>query len=61
MGLAKMRQIRHERRLTLEALAIKLGTSRGYLSKVENNKTECSLKMARKIAKLLKCTIDDLL
>ncbi|MCP4651233.1 MAG: helix-turn-helix transcriptional regulator [PVC group bacterium] len=61
MGLPGLRDLRQKKGLTLEALAQKLGTSRGYISNLENDKKECSLRMAKNIAQIFKCKIDDLI
>ena len=48
-----VRQLRKEKNLTLEAVARKVGTNKGYVSGIETGKTNPpSVKMIAKFAKL---------
>ena len=48
-----VRQLRKEKNLTLEAVARKVGTNKGYVSGIENGKVNPpSVKMIQKFAKL---------
>ena len=48
-----VRQLRKEKHLTLEAVARKVGTNKGYVSGIENGKVNPpSVKMIQKFAKL---------
>ncbi|HET6487639.1 MAG TPA: helix-turn-helix transcriptional regulator [Spirochaetia bacterium] len=49
----RIRRVRHRRRLTLEAVAQKVGVTKSYMSWVETNQGEPSLGNLRKIAKAL--------
>jgi len=60
MGLTKLKQIRTDRGLTLDDIAKKCNTSRGHLSNIESNKRDCTVEMAKRIAQVLKCSIDEL-
>jgi transcriptional regulator with XRE-family HTH domain len=50
----RVRQLRIERGLTLERVAKKIGSEKGYLSEIENHKVNPpSVKVINKVAKLL--------
>jgi transcriptional regulator with XRE-family HTH domain len=49
-----LRSLRHERGLTVETLARQIGSHRGYISMIENNKVAPpSMKKITKLAKVL--------
>jgi HTH-type transcriptional regulator, competence development regulator len=49
----RMKELRRDRKLTLEAVALKVGTHKGYISGIENSKVSPpSVKLIRKLAKL---------
>ena len=51
---------RHELGLTQEELAQKVGISRGMLAMVERGTKQVNLRLAKKLAEVFKCTVDDL-
>ena len=56
----RVKKFRLKQGLTQEELAAKLKISPGYLSKVERGEVDPSLKLAVRIAKSLRCTLNDL-
>lgn len=51
---------RHELGLTQEELAQKVGISRGMLAMVERGTKQVNLRLAKKLAEVFECTVDDL-
>ena len=51
---------RHELGLTQEELANKVGISRGMLAMVERGTKQVNLRLAKKLAEVFECTVDDL-
>ena len=51
---------RHELGLTQEELAQKVGISRGLLAMVERGTKQVNLRLAKKLAEVFECTVDDL-
>ena len=51
---------RHEMGLTQEELAQKVGISRGMLAMVERGTKQVNLRLAKKLAEVFECTVDDL-
>lgn len=51
---------RHELGLTQEELAQKVGISRGMLAMVERGTKQVNLRLAKKLAEVFGCTVDDL-
>ena len=51
---------RHELGLTQEELAQKVGISRGMLAMVEPGTKQVNLRLAKKLAEVFECTVDDL-
>jgi transcriptional regulator with XRE-family HTH domain len=59
-GTVKLRQIRESKGMTQRALADKAKMSYVYLSNLENGKANVSLFTLRKLAKVLKVNVADL-
>jgi transcriptional regulator with XRE-family HTH domain len=57
----KLRKIREQRGLTQEALAEKVGVSRGYLSRLEMGRHDPPLSLLRRLAKALGVKVGRLL
>lgn len=57
---AKIKKNRLEKGMTLDELALKIGITKSYLSKIENNKSQPILSTLVKIASSLKINISDL-
>ena len=51
---------RHEMGLTQEELAQKVGISRGMLAMVERGTKQVNLRLAKRLAEVFECTVDDL-
>ena len=51
---------RHEMGLTQEELAQEVGISRGMLAMVERGTKQVNLRLAKKLAEVFECTVDDL-
>ena len=51
---------RHELGLTQEELAQKVDISRGMLAMVERGTKQVNLRLAKKLAEVFECTVDDL-
>ena len=51
---------RHELGLTQEELAQKVGISRGMLAMVERGTKQVNMRLAKKLAEVFECTVDDL-
>ena len=51
---------RHELGLTQEELAQKVGISRGMLAMVERGTKQVNLRLAKKLAEVFECSVDDL-
>lgn len=56
-----LKEIREEKGITQSSIAKSLGVSRGFVSKVENGKTNPTLATIAKLAKALKVNTDELL
>lgn len=56
----RIREIRQERKMTLDDLANKLGKSRGYISKLETGQKPINLENLQKIANALNVDVTDL-
>jgi XRE family transcriptional regulator, regulator of sulfur utilization len=56
-----LKEIREEKGVTQDNIAMSLGVSRGFISKIENGKTNPTLSTMTKIAKALNVTTDELL
>ena len=56
-----IKKIRKEKGVTLDELAKKIGTTKGNISLIENNKLGVSLEKAERIAEALNCDITDLI
>ena len=56
-----LRKLRLARGMTQEALAAKIGVTQSNLSRIENGDVQISLKLAQEIAKVLHCTLDELI
>lgn len=56
----RIKNYRHERGLTQEELAEKVGASRVYIGYVEQGRNTPSLEILEKIAKVLKVKLSDL-
>ena len=55
-----LRQARTDAGLTQEELAQKVGISRGMLAMVERGTKQVNLRLAKKLAEVFECTVDDL-
>jgi len=56
----EIRVFRAKQKITQDELALKLGVSRQTINAIENNKYFPSLELALKIAKIFKCSVDEL-
>jgi putative transcriptional regulator len=56
----KIREMREKREMTQAELADKVKVSAGHLSKVERGERPPSMKLAIRIARALRCSLDDL-
>ena len=56
-----LRSLRLSRKISQEALAVRLGVKKDAISKWETNKTRISIDKAKQIAAVLGCTVMDLL
>ncbi|MBC6971943.1 helix-turn-helix transcriptional regulator [Bacillus sp. Xin] len=54
----KITNLRKEKGITQEELAVKIGITRAYLSNLENGKHKPSLDVALKIAEALESTVE---
>ncbi|HDR7446062.1 helix-turn-helix transcriptional regulator [Bacillus cereus group sp. BfR-BA-01119] len=54
----KITNVRKEKGITQEGLALKVGITRAYLSNLENGKHKPSLDVALKIAEILESTVE---
>ncbi|MBZ8120544.1 MULTISPECIES: helix-turn-helix transcriptional regulator [Bacillus cereus group] len=54
----KIPNLRKEKGITQEDLALKVGITRAYLSNLENGKYKPSLDVALRIAKILESTVE---
>ena len=59
-GAPPLRAWRRHRRLTLGALAARVGVTKGYLSQIENGRKSGTLDLVRRLAAALGVTLDDL-
>ena len=59
-GIPPLRAWRRHRGLTLDALAHRIGISKGYLSQIENGRKPGTLDLFRRLALVLDVAIDDL-
>ena len=59
-GTPPLRAWRRHRGLTLDALAERMGVSKGYLSQIENGRKPGTLDLFRRLALVLDAAIDDL-
>ncbi len=59
-GAPPLRAWRRHRGLTLDALAARVGVSKGYLSQIENGRKSGTLDLVRRLAAALDVTLDDL-
>ncbi|MFA4909670.1 MAG: XRE family transcriptional regulator [Desulfobacteria bacterium] len=57
---AKIKKNRLEKGMTLDELALRIGLTKSYLSKIENNKSQPTLSTLVKIAGILKINMSDL-
>jgi transcriptional regulator with XRE-family HTH domain len=57
----RLREIRRHRGMTQEALATRAGVSRAYLSRLEMGRHDPPLSRLRKLAKVLKVPVAELL
>jgi transcriptional regulator with XRE-family HTH domain len=56
----KLRYLRKERNLTMQALSYELGTSSSYISQVENGQIETRIGFALRVARFFGVSVDDL-
>lgn len=56
----RLRTIRRRRKVTQQALADRVGVSRGYLSRLEMGRHDPPLSLLRKLAKALSAKVSDL-
>ncbi|SCC69048.1 helix-turn-helix transcriptional regulator [Bacillus wiedmannii] len=56
----KIAELRKEKLLSQEKLAIQVGLSRTYISEIENNKKQPNVKLAIKIAKILGTSVESI-
>ncbi|PEJ11499.1 helix-turn-helix transcriptional regulator [Bacillus wiedmannii] len=56
----KIAELRKEKLLSQEKLAIQVGLSRTYISEIENNKKQPNVKLAIKIAKVLGTSVESI-
>ncbi|MEN9738103.1 MAG: hypothetical protein RLZZ318_136 [Bacteroidota bacterium] len=56
----EIRVFRAKQKITQDELALQLGVSRQTINAIENNKYFPSLELALKIAKIFKCSVDEL-
>ncbi|MGS2751317.1 helix-turn-helix transcriptional regulator [Bacillus zanthoxyli] len=56
----KLALIRKAKLISQEKLAISVGSSRTYISEIENNKKQPNVKLAIKIAKILDTNVEDI-
>ena len=54
-----IRDLRTKKGLTIEAVAKAIGMDRGNLSKLERGQIGMSIEVARKLAGVLECTVDE--
>ncbi|PFD04503.1 helix-turn-helix transcriptional regulator [Bacillus cereus] len=54
----KIAELRKEKLISQEKLATQVGLSRTYISEIENNKKQPSVKLAIKIAKVLGTSVE---
>jgi len=55
----KIKQIRHEKNMSLRQLAVMSDINHAYLSRIENGKVQPSVESLTKIAKALGCDVAD--
>ncbi|MFB5583585.1 helix-turn-helix transcriptional regulator [Bacillus albus] len=56
----KIAELRKEKLISQEKLAAQVGLSRTYISEIENNKKQPSVKLAIKIAKVLGTSVESI-
>ncbi|MCW3491612.1 helix-turn-helix transcriptional regulator [Dethiobacter alkaliphilus] len=56
----KIKDLRKQKNLRQEDLAVKLGVTRQTINAVENNKYNPTLELAMKLAKLLETPVEDI-
>ncbi|NRS81659.1 helix-turn-helix transcriptional regulator [Bacillus cereus] len=56
----KIAELRKEKFISQEKLAAQVGLSRTYISEIENNKKQPSVKLAIKIAKVLGTSVESI-
>lgn len=57
----RITEFREAKGMTVEVLAAKVGLSHTYISRMANGKRNASLKQLEKIARVLECTVADLI
>lgn len=55
-----IKQKREEMGITQEDLALSLGVAQSFISAIENNRKQPSFPLAKQIAKVLGCRVDEL-
>ncbi|WP_095021981.1 helix-turn-helix transcriptional regulator [Bacillus thuringiensis] len=56
----KIAELRKEKLISQEKLAVQVGLSRTYISEIENNKKQPNVKLAIKIAKVLGTSVESI-
>jgi len=56
----KVKKIRIQRNLTQQQLAAEVGVNRSFIAQIERNSKVLSLPLGKEIAKVLGCTVNDL-
>lgn len=56
----KLKELRKERKISQEELALAVGTTRQTITSIEVEKYTASLPLAYKIAKFFNCSIEDI-
>ena len=59
--MKKLKEIRESKKLSIEKLSKISGVAMGTISILENGKTEGTVKIIRKLAEALDCTVNDLI